>query len=106
MIEIGYSLSSEELSPKDLVRYSRRAEDAGFGFALISDHYHPWIKRQGHSPFVWSVIGAISAVTERLQLGTGVTCPIMRIHPAIIAQAAGDSRADDAGALLFGVGYR
>jgi G6PDH family F420-dependent oxidoreductase len=87
-IEIGYSLSSEEASPKELVRYAKRAEEVGFAFALISDHYHPWIERQGHSPFVWSVIGAISEVTERLFLGTGVTCPTMRIHPAVIAQAA------------------
>jgi coenzyme F420-dependent glucose-6-phosphate dehydrogenase len=87
-VEIGYSLSSEETSPKDLVRYAKRAEDAGFTFALISDHFHPWIKRQGHSPFVWSVIGGISEVTRRLSVGTGVTCPILRIHPAIIAQAA------------------
>jgi coenzyme F420-dependent glucose-6-phosphate dehydrogenase len=104
MIELGYSLSSEELSPKDLIRYSRRAEDAGFGFALISDHYHPWIKRQGHSPFVWSVIGAISAVTERLQLGTGVTCPIMRIHPAIIAQAAATAALMMPGRFFLGLG--
>lgn len=88
MIEIGYSLSSEEVRPKELIRYAKRAEELGFGFALISDHYHPWIERQGQSPFVWSVIGAISEATERLQLGTGVTCPIMRMHPAIIAQAA------------------
>ena len=88
MIEMGYALSSEESPPIDLVRQAKRAEEVGFSFALISDHYHPWIERQGHSPFVWSVIGAISEATERLQLGTGVTCPIMRMHPAIIAQAA------------------
>jgi coenzyme F420-dependent glucose-6-phosphate dehydrogenase len=88
MIEIGYSLSSEEHAPTDLVRYAKRAEDAGFGFALISDHYHPWLKQQGQSPFVWSVIGGIAQVTKRLSLGTGVTCPLLRIHPSIIAQAA------------------
>src|SRR5690242_9499602 len=87
-IEIGYSLSSEESSPLDLVRYAQRAEEAGFRFALISDHYHPWTRRQGQSPFVWSVIGAISHATRRLAVGTGVTCPILRIHPAIVAQAA------------------
>lgn len=87
-MKIGYSLSSEETTPKDLVRYAVRAEQAGFSFALISDHFHPWLTRQGQSPFVWAVIGAIAQATNRIALGTGVTCPIMRIHPAIIAQAA------------------
>jgi len=87
-MKIGYSLSSEETAPKDLVRYAVRAEQAGFSFALISDHFHPWLTRQGQSPFVWAVIGAIAQATNRIALGTGVTCPIMRIHPAIIAQAA------------------
>jgi G6PDH family F420-dependent oxidoreductase len=88
MIKIGYSLSSEEFAARDLVRYAAMAEQNGFEFALISDHYHPWLKKQGQSPFVWSVLGAISQVTHKLALGTGITCPIMRIHPAIIAQAA------------------
>jgi coenzyme F420-dependent glucose-6-phosphate dehydrogenase len=84
----GYWLSSEEHPPLDLVRNARRAEEAGFEFALISDHFHPWIDAQGQSPFVWSVIGGIAATTERIRLGTGVTCPTIRIHPAIVAQAA------------------
>ena len=88
MTEIGYALSSEEHHPNDLVRHARMAEEAGFTFALISDHYHPWVETQGHSPFVWSVIGGIAQATERPRLGTGVTCPLIRIHPAIIAQAA------------------
>jgi coenzyme F420-dependent glucose-6-phosphate dehydrogenase len=92
-MDIGYSLSSEEHSPTDLVRLALRAEEAGFRFALISDHYHPWVPRQGHSAFVWSVIGAIAQATDRLRLGTGVTCPTMRIHPAIIAQAAATAAA-------------
>src|SRR6266511_2461397 len=71
---VAGSKASEEHAPNDLVRYARRAEQAGFTFALISDHYHPWIDSQGHSPFVWSVIGAIAHATERLRLGTGVTC--------------------------------
>ncbi|HWP91180.1 MAG TPA: TIGR03557 family F420-dependent LLM class oxidoreductase [Thermodesulfobacteriota bacterium] len=104
MIEIGYALSSEEHAPNDLVKYSRRAEEAGFTFALISDHYHPWIDRQGNSPFVWSVIGGIAQVTERLKLGTGVTCPTMRIHPAIIAQAAATAAAMMPGRFFLGVG--
>lgn len=85
---LGYALSSEEHDPRHLVRFAQRAEAAGFEFALVSDHYHPWIDQQGHSPFVWCVVGAIAQATTRLRVGTGVTCPLMRIHPAIIAQAA------------------
>ena len=103
-MEIGYALSSEEHAPNDLVRYAQMAEDAGFTFALISDHYHPWIGEQGQSPFVWSVIGGIAATTRRLRLGTGVTCPIIRIHPAIIAQAAATAAAMMPGRFFLGVG--
>ena len=73
MPELGYSLSSEEFSASDLVRFARRADEAGFSFAVISDHFHPWTSKQGQSPFVWSVIGAIAATTKRIRLGTGVT---------------------------------
>jgi coenzyme F420-dependent glucose-6-phosphate dehydrogenase len=93
MPEIGYALSSEEHAPLDLVRDAQTAEAAGFTFAIISDHFHPWIDRQGHSPFVWTVIGAIAQQTSRLRLGTGVTCPTVRYHPAIVAQAAATSAA-------------
>ncbi len=103
-MKLGYALSSEEHPPPDLVRNAQRAESAGFDFALISDHFHPWIDRQGHSPFVWSVIGAISQVTGELELGTGVTCPTMRIHPAIIAQAAATSAALMPGRFFLGLG--
>ena len=75
MLQIGYALSSEEHAPNHLVSCARMAEEAGFTFALISDHYHPWIDQQGQSPFVWSVIGGIAHTTTRLHLGTGVTCP-------------------------------
>jgi G6PDH family F420-dependent oxidoreductase len=78
---LGYSLSSEEHGPQALVRQAVRAEETGFDFAMISDHFHPWLDVQGHSPFVWSVIGAIAASTQGLKLGTGVTCPTIRIHP-------------------------
>jgi coenzyme F420-dependent glucose-6-phosphate dehydrogenase len=104
MFQIGYALSSEEHPPNDLIRYARRAEEVGFTFALISDHYHPWIDRQGHSPFVWSVIGGIAQATHRLVLGTGVTCPTIRIHPAIIAQAAATSATMMPGRFFLGVG--
>jgi G6PDH family F420-dependent oxidoreductase len=104
MAQFGYALSSEEHPPNDLVRYAQRAEAVGFTFALISDHFHPWISAQGHSPFVWSVIGAIAHATDNLRLGTGVTCPTMRIHPAIIAQAAATSAAMMPGRFFLGVG--
>src|SRR5438552_8162984 len=104
MLQLGYSLSSEEQTPNMLVRLAQRAEQAGFSFALISDHYHPWTTKQGQSPFVWSVIGGIAAVTETLRLGTGVTCPTMRIHPAIIAQAAATAAAMMPGRFFLGVG--
>ncbi|HXK34709.1 MAG TPA: TIGR03557 family F420-dependent LLM class oxidoreductase [Dehalococcoidia bacterium] len=104
MTSYGFALSSEEHMPNDLVRYAAMAEEAGFEFAMISDHYHPWVDAQGHSPFVWSVIGGIAHATERLRLGTGVTAPIMRIHPAIIAQAAATAAAMMPGRFMLGVG--
>src|SRR5437667_5617527 len=104
MPEFGYSLSSEEFGPNDLVRFACRAEQSGFSFALISDHYHPWTSKQGQSPFVWSVIGAIAATTRVLRLGTGVTCPSIRIHPAVIAQAAATAAALMPGRFFLGVG--
>lgn len=90
MVEIGYFLSSEEHGPRDLLHQAQRAADAGIDSVWISDHFHPWLDEQGESPFVWSVIGAIAATTE-LRVTTAVTCPTMRIHPAIIAQAAATS---------------
>jgi len=103
-MEIGYALSSEEHRPHDLVGHARAAEVAGFDFALISDHFHPWIDRQGESPFVWSVIGAIAASTDRIRLGTGVTCPTIRIHPAIVAQAAATASCLMPGRFFLGLG--
>jgi G6PDH family F420-dependent oxidoreductase len=103
-MEIGYKLSSEEHGPNALVRYARAAEQAGFRFALISDHFHPWTDRQGQSPFVWAVIGAVAHATERLRLGTGVTCPTVRLHPAIVAQAAATAEAMMPGRFFLGVG--
>ncbi len=104
MVELGYALSSEEFPPNDLVRNAQRAEEVGFTFALISDHFHPWIEAQGQAPFVWSVIGGIAATTQKLRLGTGVTCPIMRIHPVILAQAAATAATMMPGRFFFGVG--
>ena len=104
MPELGYTLSSEEHSPNDLVRNARAAEEAGFEFLSISDHFHPWVDAQGQSPFVWSVIGGVAHATERIRLGTGVTCPTIRIHPAIVAQAAATSQVMLEGRFYLGVG--
>jgi G6PDH family F420-dependent oxidoreductase len=90
MTELAYALATEEHDARTLIAIARRAEQAGFRSVWISDHYHPWIDRQGHSPFVWSVIGGIAATTG-LQVTTGVTCPTVRIHPAVVAQAAATS---------------
>ncbi len=100
----GYTLSSEEHGPLELVGFARRAESAGFEFASISDHFHPWVDEQGQSPFVWSVIGAIAGTTERIRIGTGVTCPTIRIHPAIVAQAAATAATMMPGRFSLGVG--
>jgi G6PDH family F420-dependent oxidoreductase len=99
----GIFLSSEEFPPRTLVEQAVMAEDAGFERVWISDHYHPWIDRQGHSPFVWSVIGAIAQATD-LGVDTGVTCPTIRTHPAIIAQAAATSGCLLEGRFRLGVG--
>ena len=104
MVEIGYKISSEEFGPADLVRYARRAEDAGFTFGSISDHFHPWVDAEGHSPFVWGVLGAIAGATDRLVVGTGVTCPTIRTHPAIIAHAAATAACLLPGRFFLGVG--
>jgi G6PDH family F420-dependent oxidoreductase len=104
MTEFGYALSSEEHGPRELVDYARKAEETGFEFAMISDHFHPWRDAQGQSPFVWSVVGGISQATSRLRLGTGVTCPLIRIHPAIIAHAAATAAALMEGRFFLGVG--
>lgn len=104
MLKIGYWLSSEEHPPQSLVLYAQQAEATGFEFALISDHFHPWLDRQGQSPFVWGVIGGIAQVTQQLRLGTAVTCPTFRIHPAIIAQAAATAAAMMPERFFLGVG--
>jgi coenzyme F420-dependent glucose-6-phosphate dehydrogenase len=98
MVSIGYMLSSEEHPAKDLVTFACHAEEAGFEYAVISDHYHPWIDRQGESPFVWSVLGAIATRTERIEIGTAVTCPTMRYHPTVVARRVAMRRHGDRGA--------
>lgn len=103
MTEFGYFLSSEELSPKDLLRYGQAAEKAGFDRVWVSDHFHPWTNEQGESPFVWSVLGALAATTN-LTMTTAVTCPTYRIHPAVIAQATATTASLAPGRFRFGVG--
>jgi G6PDH family F420-dependent oxidoreductase len=103
-VSLGYTLSSEEHGPPGLLRNARQAEAAGFDFVSLSDHFHPWVSAQGHSPFAWSVLGAIAATTERLRVGIGVTCPTVRIHPAVLAQATATTSLLFEGRFFFGVG--
>lgn len=103
MTSVGYFLSCEEFAPDELVRQAVRAEAAGFERLWISDHFHPWNDDQGHSPFVWSVIGALSQACS-LPVTTAVTCPIMRIHPAVIAQAAATCAVQLNGRFVLGLG--
>src|SRR5687767_11456594 len=102
-MRLGYFLSCEEFGPADLIAQAKLAEEAGFDVLWISDHYHPWIDAQGQSPFVWSMIGALSQVT-RLPVTTAVTCPTVRIHPAVVAQAAATSAVLHEGRFVLGVG--
>ena len=103
MVSVGYFLSSEEFSPRELVRQAKLAEAAGFERLWISDHFHPWLDEQGSSPFVWSVIGALSEAVS-LPISTAVTCPIIRTHPAVIAQAAATAAVQAEGRFVLGVG--
>jgi G6PDH family F420-dependent oxidoreductase len=103
-VKIGYFLSCEEFGPLELLEQARMAEETGFEALWISDHYHPWVEEQGQSPFVWSVIGGLSQVTSRLPVYTAVTCPTVRIHPAVIAQAAATSAVMLEGRFGLGVG--
>lgn len=104
MAKFGYKLMTEEHGPKALVTNACRAEDAGFDFLSISDHYHPWLESQGHAPFAWSVLGAIAHATSRIGITTGLTCPILRYHPAIIAQAAATVAVMSEGRFTLAVG--
>jgi len=103
MASIGYFLSSEQFTPAELVDQAKRAEQAGFERLWISDHFHPWNDAQGQSAFVWGIIGALSQVTS-LPVSTAVTCPTIRIHPAIIAQAAATAAVQLDGRFVLGVG--
>jgi G6PDH family F420-dependent oxidoreductase len=102
--EFGYTLMCEQSGPKQLVVDAQRAEAAGFPFAVISDHYFPWLEEQGHSPYAWSVLGAVAQATERIELMTYVTCPIKRYHPAVVAQKASTVQILSDGRFSLGLG--
>ena len=104
MVSFGLTLSSEEHAPGRLVELAVAAEARDFDFVSISDHFHPWLSDQGHSPFVWAVLGAIAAKTSRIRVGTGVTCPTVRMHPVVVAQAAASTSLLFGDRFTFGVG--
>ncbi|HEX5365592.1 MAG TPA: TIGR03557 family F420-dependent LLM class oxidoreductase [Acidimicrobiales bacterium] len=104
MTTFGYTLMTEEHGPRALVANARRAEELGFDFLVSSDHYHPWVPEQQHSPYAWSVLGAVAAVTERIGLMTMVTCPIVRYHPAVVAQKAATLGVLSEGRFTLGLG--
>lgn len=103
-MRFGYTCSSEEFEASQLARHAVRAEDAGFEFVSVSDHFHPWTSTQGHSPFAWSTVAAIASLTQSVEIGTGVTCPLIRYHPTVIAQAAATSAELSGGRFFLGVG--
>jgi G6PDH family F420-dependent oxidoreductase len=104
MASYGLKLMSEIWGPADLVRQATAAEDAGFDFVGISDHFHPWLEDQGHSPSAWTVLGAIAQATARVELVTMVTCPFQRYHPAVVAQLAATTAVLSDGRFVLGVG--
>jgi G6PDH family F420-dependent oxidoreductase len=104
MTQIGYTMMCEQAGPKQLVRDAVLAEQAGFDFAVISDHYFPWLDSQGHSPYAWSVLGAAAQATDRIPLMTYVTCPIRRYHPAVVAQKAATVQLLSDGRFTLGLG--
>ncbi len=103
-MQVGLKLATEAFGPQEVIRQTVRAEEAGFDFVEMSDHFHPWLDAQGHSGFTWSLLGAMAARTERIGLVTGVTCPIIRYHPAVIAQAAATVALLSDGRFTLGIG--
>lgn len=103
-MKIGYKLATEAFGPAEIIRQAAAAEQAGFDFVELSDHFHPWLDDQGHSAFTWSLLGAMAERTERVGLATGVTCPTIRYHPAIIAQAAATVALLSEGRFTLGLG--
>ncbi|MBT2209054.1 TIGR03557 family F420-dependent LLM class oxidoreductase [Actinomadura sp. NEAU-AAG7] len=103
-MEFGYTLLCEQTPPKQLVTDLVEAEDAGFSYSVISDHYFPWLEEMGHSAYTWSVLGALAQATDRIPLMTFVTCPIMRYHPAVVAQKAATVGVLSDGRFTLGLG--
>ncbi|MGM9331072.1 LLM class F420-dependent oxidoreductase [Streptomyces murinus] len=104
MVRIGYTMMTEQAGPRELVEHVVGAEEAGFDFSVISDHYFPWLRAQGHSPYAWSVLGAAAQATSRIPLMTYVTCPIRRYHPAVVAQKAATVQLLSEGRFRLGLG--
>jgi G6PDH family F420-dependent oxidoreductase len=104
MVRFGYTLMGEQSGPRELVRYAQTAEDVGFDFEVSSDHYSPWLVSQGHSPYAWTVLGAVAHATSRVELMTYVTCPTMRYHPAVVAQKAATLQILSEGRFVLGLG--
>ncbi|WP_431951079.1 LLM class F420-dependent oxidoreductase [Actinacidiphila sp. bgisy167] len=104
MTRFGYTMLTEQAGPKDLVAHVVRAEEAGFDFSVMSDHYFPWLDEQGHAPYAWSVLGAAAQATTRIPLMTYVTCPTMRYHPAVVAQKAATLQLLSDGRFRLGLG--
>src|SRR5207244_12605457 len=104
MTQYGYTMMTDQSGPKQLVADLVKAEQAGFDFSVISDHYFPWLDSQGHSPYAWSVLGAAAQATERIPLMTYVTCPIRRYHPAVVAQKAATMQLLSDGRFTLGLG--
>ncbi|HET6625140.1 MAG TPA: LLM class F420-dependent oxidoreductase [Nocardioidaceae bacterium] len=104
MTSFGYTLMTEQSGPRDIVRYARQAEEAGFDFEVMSDHYFPWLDEQGHAGYAWSMLGAVTQVTDRVRLMTYVTCPTRRYHPAVVAQKAATVQVLSDGRFTLGLG--
>jgi G6PDH family F420-dependent oxidoreductase len=103
-MRIGYTLMTEQAGPRALVEHAASAERAGFDFEVMSDHYFPWLDEQGHAPYAWSVLGAVSVATEQVDLMTYVTCPTMRYHPTVVAQKAATVQELSGGRFTLGLG--
>jgi G6PDH family F420-dependent oxidoreductase len=104
MTRFGYTLMTEQSGPRELVRYAQAAEDRGFDLLVSSDHYSPWLESQGHSPYAWTLLGAVAQATERVELMTYVTCPTMRYHPAVVAQSSATLQILAEGRFILGLG--
>lgn len=104
MTQYGFTTMAEQSTPRQMIDGAVGAERAGFDFLMVSDHFHPWLESQGEAPFTWSVLGAIAERTERIDIITAVTCPFIRYHPAIIAQAAATIAILSEGRFALGVG--